>query len=168
MNALPNCATCVYCTLSILDPCLFRSPHRTSQETVAFAAQSGLGLMVGLRLDPVLMLLLLPPIPMETTVSYFCCPRCASRFSFSPCPRFPQITAFVDPDPCVKAFTATLNQLCEQGEKRWHVSTLKLASLDLCEACRSLRTLRARVERNTPTSLWSPETRITRGAESHT
>lgn len=41
--------------------------------------------------------------------------------------------------------------------KRWYASTLELqlASLELCRACRSVPTLHARVDDDTPRTLWS-------------
>lgn len=57
---------------------------------------------------------------------------------------------------CLDAFIVSLNQACEGGKKRWYASTLELqqVSLEFCRACRSVPTLRIRVEGKTPVSLW--------------
>lgn len=57
---------------------------------------------------------------------------------------------------CLYAFIVALSQASEGGDKRWYASILQLqlASLELCEACRSVRTLRVRVRYATPRSVW--------------
>lgn len=65
---------------------------------------------------------------------------------------------------CLDAFTVALCQASEGGEEGWYVSTLQLqlASLEFCSACRSVPTLRVRVDENTPRTLWSACSAMTR------
>ncbi|CAN0213302.1 unnamed protein product, partial [Scytosiphon promiscuus] len=54
---------------------------------------------------------------------------------------------------CLDAFTIALNQACEgRGRNRWYASTLELqlVSLDFLRACRRVRTLHVRIDRETP------------------
>ena len=57
---------------------------------------------------------------------------------------------------CLDAFIVALNQACGGGKKRWLASTLELqlVSLEFCRACRTVPTLRVRVQAGTPVSLW--------------
>ncbi|CAN0363910.1 unnamed protein product, partial [Ectocarpus fasciculatus] len=58
---------------------------------------------------------------------------------------------------CLDAFTLALSQACDGQEERWYVSTLELqlVSLELCQACRSAQLLDARVDEDTPPTLWT-------------
>ncbi|CAN0407192.1 unnamed protein product, partial [Ectocarpus fasciculatus] len=62
------------------------------------------------------------------------------------------------------AFVVALSQACKGGRKRWYASTLelKLTSLDMCRACRSISILDVRVSSQTPGSFWFPRITQTR------
>lgn len=65
---------------------------------------------------------------------------------------------------CLEYFVVALNRAVggrkSIGNKRWwYVSTLdlQLASLELCQACRRVRTLHVKIGIGTPRSIWRPE-----------
>ncbi|CAM9378487.1 unnamed protein product, partial [Laminaria digitata] len=58
---------------------------------------------------------------------------------------------------CLAAFTVALNQGCGEKDRVWYASTmhLQVASMGFCRACRTFATLRVRVDKGTPPSLWA-------------
>ncbi|CAM9518819.1 unnamed protein product, partial [Ectocarpus fasciculatus] len=60
---------------------------------------------------------------------------------------------------CIDAILVMLSQGCDRGVGSQYVSTLELqlVSLEFCRVCRSVPTLHARVDEDTPRSLWDPD-----------